>query len=169
VLCYGLPKPASEYAMKDARPTSPDARVVRPQPKPSEPTACNERDFTAAVLDIAGALIVVLDRQAAEAIVEVARQLFGGDACKFNLYSRKPDGITQVFAQDTIDGQKVECPPPGEQREPSAFTRQIIDHGAKLVLKDPSTPLAGAVAGASSTPSKRCAGRFVHNRRFCGQ
>jgi PAS domain-containing protein len=84
------------------------------------------------------------DRQAAEVIVEFAGQLFGWHACQFNLYSRKPNRITQVFGQDTINGQKVESPPSAEQGEPSAFMRQVIDHGAKLVLKDPSTPLAGA-------------------------
>jgi GAF domain-containing protein len=94
------------------------------------------------------------DRQAAEVIVEVADQLFGWDACKFNLHSQERNQITQVLAQDTINGQRVECPPPAEQREPSAFTRQIIDHGAKLVLKDPSTPLAGAVSfGDRGRPS----------------
>jgi len=93
-------------------------------------------------------------RDAALIITEVADRLFGWDACKLDLYSPDTNQIYQVLTKDTIDGQRQEFPPPYSHPEPSPLTKEVIDHGGKLILKDPAQPMPGAIPfGNRSRPS----------------
>ena len=93
-------------------------------------------------------------KDAANIIFEVADQLFGWDACKLDLYSREKNRIHQVLTMDTIDGKRVEFPPPYDHPQPSLLTQEIIDRGAKLILKEAPAPLTGAIAfGNNARPS----------------
>ena len=58
--------------------------------------------------------------EAARVLVQVADELFGWDACAFYLYSPETDLVHPVLYMDTIDGRRVEVPPPnsGWQAQP---------------------------------------------------
>lgn len=93
-------------------------------------------------------------KEAAEIIMEVADRLFGWDACKLDLYSREKNQIYQVLIKDTIDGKRVEFPPPYEHPQPSPLTQQVIDQGARLILRETQVPLPGAIPfGDRARPS----------------
>jgi GAF domain-containing protein len=93
-------------------------------------------------------------REAALIITEVADRLYGWDACKLDLYSPEQNRIYQVLIQDTINGQRQEFPPPYSHPEPSPLTKAVIDHGGRLILKDPTQRMPGAIPfGNSSRPS----------------
>ena len=94
-------------------------------------------------------------RQAAEIIVSVADQLLGLDACTFDLYSPETGGLEYVLNQDTVGGQRVDCPSVYNELPPSPRIRRVIESGGQLILKDePHVMLPDATAfGDTSRPS----------------
>ncbi len=92
-------------------------------------------------------------KEAAEIIMAVADRLFGWDACKLDLYAPNQNRIYQLLIKDTVHGKRVEFPPPYDHPHPSPLTRQIIDQGARLILRGPEEVLPGAVAFGSKRPS----------------
>jgi ABC-type nitrate/sulfonate/bicarbonate transport system substrate-binding protein len=93
-------------------------------------------------------------KEAAAIIMEEADRLFTWDACKLDLYSPKKNQIYQVLVKDTVNGQRVEFPPPYDHPHPSPLTKEIIEKGARLILRNPKEMLPNAVAfGDSSRPS----------------
>jgi PAS domain S-box-containing protein len=94
-------------------------------------------------------------RQAAEIIVAVAEQLVGLDACTLDLYSPETDRLEYVLNQDTVGGQRVDCPAVYNNLPPSARIRRVIETGGQLILKDqPHLMMADATPfGNTSQPS----------------
>lgn len=83
---------------------------------------------------------VISAEEAARVIAGTADELFGWDACTFNLYSPDTDKICPVLSIDTVGGQKVEIPGSQIDTCPTARTRRILRQGAELILREP--PLA---------------------------
>jgi PAS domain S-box-containing protein len=94
-------------------------------------------------------------RKAAEVIVSVADQLLGLDACTLDLYSAETDCLQYVLNQDTVGGQRVDCPSVYEGLPPSPRLRRAIETGGQLILKDePHLMLSDAKPfGDASRPS----------------
>ena len=94
-------------------------------------------------------------RQAAEVIMAVADQLVGLDACALDLYSAETDRLEYVLNQDTVGGQRVDCPAVYHHLPPSDRIRQVLKSGGQLILKDnPNAMLSDATPfGDTSRPS----------------
>jgi PAS domain S-box-containing protein len=84
-------------------------------------------------------------KEAADIIVAVAQQLLGWDACSFDLYSPEHNLIHPLLVKDTIDGQRVDCPPAGDGQAPTPREAQAIEKGALLISRD--DPAATTPAG----------------------
>ncbi len=93
--------------------------------------------------------------EAGNIIIEVADQVLGWDCCSVDLYSPEKDRLFTVINKDLINGQRADCAPTYEDREPSAMARRVIEEGALLILRE--EPLAfspGVIAfGDTSRPS----------------
>jgi PAS domain S-box-containing protein len=87
-----------------------------------------------------GLILATTQDEAARLLLQVADELFGWDACAFYLYSPETDLIHPVLFMDTIEGQRVEVPPPNQDGKPSPCNRRIIEQGADLTLKERSSP-----------------------------
>ncbi|MDP1590909.1 MAG: PAS domain-containing protein, partial [Prosthecobacter sp.] len=74
--------------------------------------------------------------EAGDIIAGVADDLIGWDAATLHLYSQESGLMTAILTMDTIEGRKTHCPPAYDQHSPSALTRQVIEKGARLVLRD---------------------------------
>ena len=79
-------------------------------------------------------------KEAATIIVDVADHLFGWDACKLTLYSAAEHKVDQLLTMDTVNGRRQEFPPHDLHHHVTPLTQEIIDHGAKLILKQTSEP-----------------------------
>jgi len=79
-----------------------------------------------------------IPREVASLIAEVADGLFGWDASAFYLFSEERDEIQPVRYADTVGGRKAEVPPPKGLGRPNRISRRIIEHGAELILREPS-------------------------------
>jgi PAS domain S-box-containing protein len=73
--------------------------------------------------------------EAARTIAEATRELFGWDAFYLNLYSADHDRMEPVINIDTIDGRRVDVPSGYTAGKPTPMARQIVEHGAKLLLR----------------------------------
>ncbi len=82
---------------------------------------------------------------AARIIADVAADLFGWDAFYLNLYSAEQDLMEPIINIDTVEGRRVDVPDNYPARKPTAMAREIVEHGAKLVLR--------GQAGASALPA----------------
>jgi GAF domain-containing protein len=94
--------------------------------------------------------------ETARVFLQIADELFGWDACAFYLYSPETDLVQPVLNMDTIDGQRVEVPPPTSDGRPDRSNRRAIEEGAELTLKDGSSPAmnpGGTPFGDKSRPS----------------
>ena len=94
-------------------------------------------------------------RQAAEIIVAVADQLLGLDACTLDLYSSETDRLQYILNQDTVGGQRVDCPSVYNHLPPSPRIRRAIEMGGQLILKDESSVMMADATpfGDTSHPS----------------
>jgi len=90
-------------------------------------------------------------REAGEIVVDVADKLFGWDACKFTLCSQTDRMMTQLLTMDTVEGRREEFAPDKLRVPPTPLMQEILDHGAKLVLKEKIGPTPG------TTPFGNCA------------
>ena len=88
--------------------------------------------------------------------INEADGLFGWDACSFYIYSPETDQVHPVIYMDTVDGRRVEVPPPARDGTPSPVSRRIIEQGAELILKEGASLAldpAGIPFGDKSRPS----------------
>lgn len=93
-------------------------------------------------------------KAAAEIIVGVADQLFGWDACKLELYSHDRKQSSEILTYDIVEGRRVECTEPGVWKSPSPLVLQIVDQGARLVLKSKASHMPDASPfGNAARPS----------------
>ncbi|HEY3245952.1 MAG TPA: PAS domain S-box protein [Phycisphaerae bacterium] len=77
---------------------------------------------------------------AARLIVQVADELIGWDACLLAVY--RPDGAARrILTIDTIAGQRAEIPDTRDAPPPGPITGQVLQQGAKLILRDPAAPV----------------------------
>jgi PAS domain S-box-containing protein len=80
--------------------------------------------------------------EAGEIIAEVADALFGWDAATLDLHSHDNGLMTAILAMDTVEGRRVCCTSECDQQPPSALARQVLEKGARLVLRDdPAQPV----------------------------
>jgi signal transduction histidine kinase/DNA-binding response OmpR family regulator len=75
-------------------------------------------------------------REAAVAIVDIADQLLGWDACYCELYVPEQDFMQHVLFIDLIDGVKTLCDPVNESNPPTALTRRVIQEGGFFLCHD---------------------------------
>jgi PAS domain S-box-containing protein len=71
---------------------------------------------------------------AARVIVESLDELLGWDACSLDLYSGTEDRLRPILTVDLKNGKRADVPPAYEG-EPGAMAREIIESGAKLILR----------------------------------
>jgi PAS domain S-box-containing protein len=94
--------------------------------------------------------------EAARLLLQAADGPFGWDACSFYIYSPETDQVHPVIYMDTVDGRRVEVPPPARDGTPSPVSRRIIEQGAELILKEGASLAldpAGIPFGDKSRPS----------------
>lgn len=92
--------------------------------------------------------------ESGEIIVGVADQLFGWDACTFDLYDQERDLILHMLNRDTIEGRRVSVPPAYDNCAPTPRVRHVIDHGGQFILHGtPSTVPEGVRFGDEGRPS----------------
>ena len=94
-------------------------------------------------------------REAGEIIVGVADELLGWDSCLFHLYSASENRLTSLVCMDLINGRRAECEAPGFPRSPTQLTRQTIEHGGRLILREcpDSTQVESLPFGDTGRPS----------------
>lgn len=69
-------------------------------------------------------------------IAETARELFGWDACNLDLYDQDRDEIIAILNVVTLDGDDVDVTPMFTRRAPTPTSRQVIDTGPLLLLRE---------------------------------
>ena len=74
--------------------------------------------------------------EAARIIAETARELFGWDSCKLDLYDADRDLVLPMLRVDTIEGRRVEITDSSPGRKPTARCRRVMDHGPALILRE---------------------------------
>ncbi|HWX19800.1 MAG TPA: MASE1 domain-containing protein [Candidatus Binatia bacterium] len=78
-------------------------------------------------------------KEAAQIIMGSAEALFGWDACTFDLLDADQKSLSSVLYIDTIDGRREEIPPQCLHRKPGACIREVLEHGATLMLRPLTT------------------------------
>lgn len=73
-------------------------------------------------------------KEAAAAILEAADQLFGWDACLFDLCGPEPGRFTTVISVDTIEGKRIDQPR-RDRSNPGPLGKQTIENGPQLILR----------------------------------
>jgi len=73
--------------------------------------------------------------EAAQIVVDTARELFDLDACNLDLYDSALDQVEPMLDLDTIDGKLVDVTPPIKNRAPTERSRRVIEHGPQLILR----------------------------------
>jgi signal transduction histidine kinase len=97
----------------------------------------------------------ISQREAAQILMNTADELFGWDACTFDLYSPAQDSTTTVLYIDTIDGMRRDVSAQCLDTTPGANMRKALEHGAQLILRDPQVDFPPGVIpfGDKSRPS----------------
>jgi len=72
---------------------------------------------------------------AAWAVVDIAQELCGWDACFVLVYDPLSDTVTDLVNMDTIQGRRVPVPAMLRGRRPSPLMRRVIQEGPQLVLR----------------------------------
>lgn len=72
-------------------------------------------------------------QEAATAMLRVADQLFGWDACHLNLYPESKDKTYSVVSIDTVDGVRKIFPSPPVTNSVSPMSRRVMEEGALLL------------------------------------
>jgi len=68
-------------------------------------------------------------------IAATARDLFSWDSCNLDLYDAARNVVSPMLNVDTIDGKPMDVTPSISEREPTARTKSVIDHGPQLILR----------------------------------
>jgi len=76
--------------------------------------------------------------EAARTIADATGELFAWDAFYLNLYSEEIDRMESVINIDTMDGRRVDVPSGYTAGKPTPMARQVVEHGAKLLLRGKS-------------------------------
>ena len=94
-------------------------------------------------------------QEAAQILMDTADELFGWDACTFDLCSEDPAQINTVLYVDTVDGHRIDVSAHCRGTTPSLYTQQALRIGAQLILRpQPLTWPAGAMPfGDKTRPS----------------
>jgi PAS domain S-box-containing protein len=74
-------------------------------------------------------------KEAARIILDTADALLGWEACALDLYSEKEDKLTSILVIDTLNGERTEFPPSSIYEKPSKRVREVLNTGAKLILR----------------------------------
>lgn len=74
-------------------------------------------------------------KAAARIIMESADELFGLDACSFDLYSADPPRLYPILNLDTVDGSRIEVPAPYGNYPPNDFRTNVLKQGGQLILR----------------------------------
>src|SRR2546423_3813915 len=85
-------------------------------------------------------------RDAAAIIMDAADELFGWDACTFDVYSPEQRTVSTVLYMDTIDGKRVDVSPECVGTKPTPQMIEVIESGAKVILRPTAKFDAGATA-----------------------
>jgi len=93
--------------------------------------------------------------EAAALIAHIADDLIGWDSFSLGLYLAEEDLIVPVINIDMIDGKRVAVPPAYAGQPPSVRARQILEEGARLILRQPPLDFApeGVPFGDTGRPS----------------
>jgi PAS domain S-box-containing protein len=73
--------------------------------------------------------------EAAQIIVDTARELFGWDACNLDLCDPALDRVEPMLNLDTIDGKLVNVTPLIKNGALTRRMRRVIEHGPELILR----------------------------------
>src|SRR2546427_2690898 len=94
-------------------------------------------------------------REAAQILMDTADELFGWDACTFDLYSAEAGTVSTVLYVDTIDGKREDVSRQCLGTKPSAQTLEVIERGAQLILRPRRTEFEPGVVpfGDKARPS----------------
>lgn len=104
--------------------------------------------------------------EAAHIIRSIADDLFRWDAFTLDLCSAQEDRMYPLLNVDTmIDGRKVEVALGGQPHHPSQLARDIIEHGARLILREETTVMPEGITpfGDVSRPSASLALAPIRN------
>jgi PAS domain S-box-containing protein len=74
--------------------------------------------------------------EAGRIIAETASELFGWDACNFDLYDANNDLVHPILNVDTIAGRRVDTTASCIDRKPTARARRVMDHRSELLLRE---------------------------------
>jgi PAS domain S-box-containing protein len=97
--------------------------------------------------------------EAGNVIIELADQLFGWDSCALNL--RTADNrMAEVLNKDTIDGQRIDCPPDLEPTEPTPNQLRTMQNGPQLILRSDEAATPGGTLPFGDT--KRASASAMH-------
>jgi len=92
-------------------------------------------------------------QEAARILIDTSDELFGWDACTFDLLSPDQNTFSTILCIDTIGRRRVDISKQCAGMAPSHYARQAIESGAQLVLRPPlpacSAPADGAPPSAS--------------------
>jgi signal transduction histidine kinase len=88
-------------------------------------------------------------------ILGVADNFFGWDACTFDSYSAKDDLVRAIIVVDRIGEERRDFEPVVKHQKPTSRMRQVIDHGALLILREApvAMPTDAVPMGDRSRPS----------------
>jgi PAS domain S-box-containing protein len=74
-------------------------------------------------------------KEAAQMLMDAAEELFGWDACTFDLCAADQSTISTVLYIDTINGRRLDVSADCVGTAPSAYARRALEKGAQLVLR----------------------------------
>ena len=115
-----------------------------------------KREHTTTVLLSLGQKLnsAITPEQAGNIILEAAEELLGWDSSFIYQLDRNTGGLLPVINCDTVDGKKIPVPPVYHGTKPSPLAREVLERGAKLILREaPEFTQAALPFGDKSRPS----------------
>ncbi|MEW6303674.1 MAG: ATP-binding protein [Verrucomicrobiota bacterium] len=101
--------------------------------------------------------------EAGRLIADVAQELLGWDACSLALYSGKQSQVLPLIAVDTVEGRRVDVPPPSYT--PTPMMLRVKEQGAQLILRQHATDGSEGLMPFGNTARRSASLLFVpiHN------
>ena len=99
--------------------------------------------------------------EAAHIIVDVADQLLGWDSCAISLFLPDNKKIDNILAIDVINGRREDIPLSSIGTELSPGLRRVLEKGAELILREPSTSVASDFSPFGDIPRHSASLMFV--------
>jgi PAS domain S-box-containing protein len=81
-------------------------------------------------------------QHAAEVLLATSDELFGWDAAYVTLYSEEEDLLRWIVARDLVDGVRQDIDIGSRKSVPGPFFREVLDRGAKLILRSANEELS---------------------------